>query len=399
MPFGSNCLCLFFIFVCSVSVFNEREGSLLLDQDGTGEASLLHPQSNATTSRQSVEGSLPDIEHPQDHSPKIVLAKTEASSPSDRFESSFKAHDNIPNDEEDNFSDSDMVINSGSVGDEIFCGMTFPSKDSAIEFVKKYSDDSKAAFVIRKSRAGTKAPLLFECKHGKKRESESVGKRPNQATVKMNCESHFRFYVRASGETVLKSFNLTHTNHEVNELIYKRDTTKVDDVALDTIKDMLNGKTKMIHMKNALESKGISLSSDQIRYTIDNILKEPLNIQSDKLASLLNSIKDDGGDVNIQFSDSSTVKVLQISTRIMKKGFMDAKPSCLQIDTTHDTNDSGYKLSFMVYKNGTTGKGEVASIAFMLNESEDSYRFAFSSFESLLRHKPSVILIDKVNYS
>ena len=215
----------------------------------------------------------------------------------------------------------------------------------------------------------------------------------------MNCESHFRFYVRASGETVLKSFNLTHTNHEVNELIYKRDTTKVDDVALDTIKDMLNGKTKMIHMKNALESKGISLSSDQIRYTIDNILKEPLNIQSDKLASLLNSIKDDGGDVNIQFSDSSTVKVLQISTRIMKKGFMDAKPSCLQIDTTHDTNDSGYKLSFMVYKNGTTGKGEVASIAFMLNESEDSYRFAFSSFESLLRHKPSVILIDKVNYS
>ena len=308
---------------------------------------------------------------------------------------------NSVNCENDDYSeyDNDIVRNLGPSDGEIFCGMTFQNKDLAISFVKEYSDETKAAFVIRKSLVRNKAPLLFECKHGKKRDSESLGKRPNQATVKMNCTAHFRFYVRASGETVLKSFNLMHINHEVNELLYKRDTAKVDNVALDTIKDMLNGKTKMIHMKNALESKGIHLTSDQIRYTIDNILKEPMNIQSDKLASFLESIKDDGGDVNIQFSDSGTVKVIQISTRIMKKGFIDAKPSCVQIDTTHDTNDSGYKLSFMVYKNGSTGKGEVASMAFMHNESEDSYRFAFSSFEVLLHYRPSVILIDKVSNS
>ena len=294
-------------------------------------------------------------------------------------------------------SPDEVLVDNDTPTDEMVPGMIFSSKDAAIKFVKEYADKSKTAFVISKSRSSTKAPLLFICKHGKKRESESTGQRPNQATVKMNCRAYIRFYVRACGQTVLKSFDVTHTNHTIDDLVYLRDTAKVDDVALDTIKEMLNGKTKMIHIKNALESKHIYLSGDQIRYQVDNIMKESISVQSEKLASFLQFIKDAGGDVNIQYSKSGTVNVLQISTSSMKKGFADAKPSCIQIDTTHDTNEAGYKLSFVVYKNGSTGKGEVASMAFMSSETNDSYRFAFSSFQSLLITNPSAILIDKVS--
>ena len=275
-------------------------------------------------------------------------------------------------------------------------GKTFISKDEAIKFMKDFSEKSKAAFVIKKSRSGTNAPLVFECKHGKKRASQSKGSRPIQSTVKMGCEAFVRFYVRSSGETVVKAFNLTHSNHVVNEKVFKKDIAKVDEVALDTIKDMVASKCQMIHIKNALESKGIHLSADQIRYQVDNILREPINIQSQKLAEFLQVIKAEGGDVNIQYTPSGTVKVLQIATRRMKEGFMESNSNVIQIDTTYDTNESGYKLSFIVYKNGATGRGEVASMAFLADESEESYRFAFSSFSYLLQKNPTVILIDKV---
>ena len=75
---------------------------------------------------------------------------------------------------------------------------------------------------------------------------------------------------------------------------------------------------------------------------------------------------------------------------------MESNSNVIQIDTTYDTNESGYKLSFIVYKNGATGRGEVASMAFLADESEESYRFAFSSFSYLLQKNPTVILIDKV---
>ena len=58
--------------------------------------------------------------------------------------------------------------------------------------------------------------------------------------------------------------------------------------------------------------------------------------------------------------------------------------------------DAGYKLSFVVYKNGTTNKSEIASFSFMADESKESFRFSFSSFDYLMSHNPAVIIIDKV---
>ena len=149
---------------------------------------------------------------------------------------------------------------------ELYNGQVFENRDLAIEFVKKYCCSTKAAFIIRKSYSKPGKPLLFECKHGRKRCSESTGQRPNQSTVKFGCPAFIRFYVRTNGATVVTNFNGQHENHTVSDLVYERDIAKADPASKEIIKEMSDAKVKLCHIKNALYNKGYNLTSDQIRY-------------------------------------------------------------------------------------------------------------------------------------
>ena len=91
---------------------------------------------------------------------------------------------------------------------ELKNGMVFETKEAAMNFVKAFSRDQNTAFVIKDNRNKPGCPLLYCCKHGKKRLTESKGKRPIQSTVKKNCPAFIRFYVRATGETVLTQGSL-----------------------------------------------------------------------------------------------------------------------------------------------------------------------------------------------
>ena len=55
----------------------------------------------------------------------------------------------------------------------------------------------------------------------------------------------------------------------------------------------------------------------------------------------------------------------------------------------------GYKLSAVVYLNNTTGKGEVAQIAFHADESSQTYIDIFTAFKTMCNRDPPIILIDK----
>ena len=149
---------------------------------------------------------------------------------------------------------------------ELQTGQVFDNRDLAIEFVRKYSCYTQAAFTIRKSYSKPGKPLLFECKHGRKRGSESTGQRPNQSTVKLGCPAFIRFYVRANGVTVLTNFNGQHGNHTISDSVYERDIAKADPASKEIIKEMCEAKVKLCHIKNALYNKGYNLTTDQIRY-------------------------------------------------------------------------------------------------------------------------------------
>ena len=119
-------------------------------------------------------------------------------------------------------------------------------------------------------------------------------------------------------------------------------------------------------------------------------------MDEERLQGFLKLVSDEGGDVKIDRFPDGKVRVLTVSTKKMKKGYVGANPTVVQVDTTFGLEQSGYKLNAILYRNPSTGRGEVAVLAFMADETAHSYTCAFHSFEYLLRSNPAVIIIDKV---
>ena len=128
----------------------------------------------------------------------------------------------------------------------------------AIQFVNDFGKKNKTKFVIRHSSTKPGNKLVYVCKHGMKRRSESTGIRPIQSTVKRNCPAFIRFYHRASGEVILNDFQIDHQNHEISENIYMQDNAKVTPEALKIIMQLLSSNCKVANIKSALLAKGIT---------------------------------------------------------------------------------------------------------------------------------------------
>ena len=54
---------------------------------------------------------------------------------------------------------------------------------------------------------------------------------------------------------------------------------------------------------------------------------------------------------------------------------------------------SGYKLNALLYRNPVSGKGQVALLSFIADETAKSYEFALGSFNYLRNNNPPVIII------
>ena len=73
------------------------------------------------------------------------------------------------------------------------------------------------------------------------------------------------------------------------------------------------------------------------------ILGAPMD--EEKLAELLRVVKEEGGDVIILRFPDGKVRVLSITTAKMKKAYLGADPTVVQIDTTFGVENAGYKLN------------------------------------------------------
>jgi hypothetical protein len=273
-------------------------------------------------------------------------------------------------------------------------GLKFVSKEEAIAFVRRFCQERKTDFVIKSNYRGSGGQLIFHCRHGMKRKSQCTGARKNQKTLKKNCPAFLRFYVRVSGETILKGLNVQHKNHAVSEDIYEQDSAKADTKAVEIIRQLIDGNCKISNMKKALKAKGIYLSSNQVRYQVKLILGAPMD--EEKLTGFIQMVREEGGDVKIDRFPDNKIRVMSIITRKMRNGYVGANPTVIQIDSTFGFEESGYKLNAVLYRNPATGRGEIVQLSFMADETVHSYNFALSSFEYIQQNNPAVIIIDKV---
>ena len=104
---------------------------------------------------------------------------------------------------------------------------------------------------------------------------------------------------------------------------------------------------------------GIYMTSKQIRYQIKKIKDGEKD--TDRLNNYLKTIVNEGGSVKVKRYPDGKVQCLSISTAKMIKGFAGSHSEVVQIDTTFGLETSGHKLVAILYRNGSTEKGEVAS--------------------------------------
>ena len=220
------------------------------------------------------------------------------------------------------------------------------------------------------------------------------GKRPNVHTIKLECEAVVRF-CKTEGSIVLDRFSEYH-NHPVSEALFKRDTGKISEEDDELIETLLNANCSPAQIKKCLrEEKNKVVTANAIKYTMSKKNNKTKEKEEDDLSEFLSCIRKDGGKVNKLENNDGTVRALTITTNIMKSSLLKTRPSVIQVDTTHYIESSGFKLSASVYYHPVTGKGEVAQLAFIEDESKDVYSFVFQQLKQLLVDDPPIIIIDK----
>ena len=239
--------------------------------------------------------------------------------------------------------------------------------------------------------------IVFGCKYGFGRGSKCTGIRPNQHTVKNNCQAVVRFYCRGTNTSrkvcVLTTYSEEH-NHPATEEMFQQDTDQIGKEEEAVLKDMIDSNVKVRQIKNVFRrKKGLKLTDKHIRYKMSKLMGPDKD--EEELAKFLQEVEEEGGSVSILYNEDGTVRVLTVTTEEMKKALLGSDPSILHCDTTFKFESSGYKLTSFLYLNPVTGKGEVGQLSFISDEGTEAYTFAFSAFRRILSRDPRVIMVDK----
>ena len=236
--------------------------------------------------------------------------------------------------------------------------------------------------------------VLYHCKHGPSRRTQCKGLRPNVHTIKLNCGAFVRFRKRNSLFTLSK-FSENH-NHIVSEDWFKRDTGTINNEDEELFDTLINANCLPAQIKKCLqEDKNKVVTTRAIKYFMRKKNFKTSEKEQKNLDEFLSDLKEKGGEVNKLENPDGTVRVLTITTQAIKNSFQKARPSVIQVDTTHNIDSSGFKLSAVVYYHPVTGKGEVAQMAFIEDESKDVYSFLFQQLKTLVIDDPPIIIIDK----
>ena len=175
----------------------------------------------------------------------------------------------------------------------------------------------------------------------------------------------------------MSKFSENH-NHIVSEDWFKRDTGTINNEDEELFDTLINANCLPAQIKKCLqEDKNKVVTTRAIKYFMRKKNFKTSEKEQKNLDEFLSDLKEKGGEVNKLENPDGTVRVLTITTQAIKNSFQKARPSVIQVDTTHNIDSSGFKLSAVVYYHPITGKGEVAQMAFIENKSKDVSSYVF----------------------
>ena len=299
---------------------------------------------------------------------------------------------------EDDLEMSDEEASEYDGDTKLEIDMKFDTKEEVFALMKRYEKMTKTSYTTRSSYKGP-GQLIFECVHGIPRPSKSRGCRPVTKTKKVGCEARVCFYTRVpkgnqkEGVTTLTAHNLKHENHPVNDAIFKLDSAKVTPEASKIITDLSDLGCSVPTIQSALKRKKLPLTAGQVRHHLTKIKDLPKD--EEDLKSFLKNVRATGGTVSIKRNQRGNIQAVQVSTAAMRKAYNGCRPETAQIDSTFNLESSKYIVNGVLFLDPATGKGELASISFMADETAESYRFVLSAFRDLSTHRPTAFLVDK----
>ena len=280
-------------------------------------------------------------------------------------------------------------------------GLMFRTRTDVKSFMQLYQNRMKKAFTIESggcSPTSSSRQIVFSCKYGKKRKSESTGQRKLQHTVKQGCEACVRFYcptpqLPGGPAARLKSWTETH-NHLSTDAMYEQDTNKIEVEEENVVRELASANIKVGCIKNVFEKKfSKKVTTKHIRYKLLKMLGPKK--EKEQLAEFLQKVEDEGGVVTPMLDQKENIRALAVMTSEMRSAYIGANPDVVCIDTTFNFETSGYKLTAFLYLNPVTGKGEVGQLAFIADEGAEVLKFVFGHFRQLTKRDPAALMVDK----
>ena len=206
-----------------------------------------------------------------------------------------------------------------------------------------------------------------------------------QHSKKKGCKVFIRFYCSKSDENRnVCTITAAHTehNHIMTRDMFLQESNKIEEEEeLESIREYidLNVKASQIrqHVRDKFSKPCISVS--HVRYMMKK-LQGPDTIKED-LASFLESIETEGGNIEVMLDSNGKVRVLTVQTVEMKRAVLGVNPDMFLFDTTFGYCQEGYKLAAFCYSNSVSDRGELAFLVFLSDETADSVEFAFKSFK------------------
>ena len=251
--------------------------------------------------------------------------------------------------------------------EQLAIGRLFASVDEVKDCIQKYNKEN---FTEYRVRTNNQRSLLFECKHGRHRDSRSKNIRPGGHFNFSGCQAKINFYKsQANGKTTIKLTNihLEHTGHVVNEDVYNLHNTNLTDDDLNCIKSLKEANCKPSQIQQAL------LVNSKKRVTVQKVKNIAAKLcppetdeeSKDAFVKFLSEVELGGGIVDWESDPDGTIKTLFITSHKMKKAFRCINPPAVQLDTSFNFERAHYKVAAIAYLDPNTNKSEIAAFSMM----------------------------------
>ena len=192
-----------------------------------------------------------------------------------------------------------------SVHDEVLApGKEFPNIDDAKTAISVYND---ANFTNLKVTTNNSKSLVFECKHGRVRNSKGTGQRPKQHYNYLGCQANVRMYKTKDGKVKVTKVNLEH-NHKTTEDIYQLQNQNFTEEERELVLTLNQANAKPSQIKRVLcERNNKQITTQNLRNFISKFLKEENLQNNSSLEELFSSIESNGGTVKWTYDCDDSV--------------------------------------------------------------------------------------------